>query len=102
MVTRWERPEANDQKGWSPAHVRELRRRLSLSQQAMAQELGVRQQTVSDWEQGIYSPRGASARVLSMVAERQAPYTTRGAMTRGRAPKSRTAERPGHHPPSKR
>ena len=97
MAARRERSEANaqtGQKGWNPASVRELRRRLGLSQQAMARELGVRQQTVSDWEQGLYSPRGASARVLSMVAERQAPYTTGGASTGERAPKGQTVEGP--------
>ncbi len=36
----------------------------------MADELGVRQQTVSEWEVGAYEPRGASRTVLSLVAER--------------------------------
>ena len=45
---------------WDSRRVKELRRRLGLSQQAMAYELGVRQQTVSDWEQDVYAPRGAS------------------------------------------
>ena len=40
------------------------------SQDGMAEELGVRQQTVSEWETGRYAPRGASARLLSLVAER--------------------------------
>ena len=55
---------------WDAASVRDLRQRLALSQQRFARELGVRQQTVSDWETGIYRPRGASVRVLSLVAER--------------------------------
>jgi DNA-binding transcriptional regulator YiaG len=55
---------------WDAERVRRLRRTLALSQQAFAHELGVRQQTVSDWETGLYRPRGASARVLSLVAER--------------------------------
>ncbi len=55
---------------WNAETIRQLRQRLSLTQQAFARELGVRQQTVSDWEIGIYRPRGASARVLSLVAER--------------------------------
>jgi DNA-binding transcriptional regulator YiaG len=60
---------------WDAARVRRLRRALELSQQAFARELGVRQQTVSDWETGLYRPRGASARVLSLVAERAGePY----------------------------
>jgi DNA-binding transcriptional regulator YiaG len=36
----------------------------------MAAELGVRQQTISEWETGLYQPRGASARLLEIVAER--------------------------------
>ena len=55
---------------WDAGTVRELRHRLGLSQQALADELGIRQATVSDWERGIYAPRGASARMLLMVAER--------------------------------
>ncbi len=35
----------------------------------MAEELGTRQQTVSEWETGRYRPRGASARLLSIIAE---------------------------------
>jgi transcriptional regulator with XRE-family HTH domain len=42
---------------------------LALSQQDFARELGVRQQTISEWETGVYAPRGASARLLDMVAE---------------------------------
>ena len=55
---------------WKADRVRHLRRTLKLSQQAFAQELGVRQQTVSEWETGAYEPRGASARLLDIVAER--------------------------------
>ncbi len=55
--------------------MRALRRHLGLSQEGLAQELGVRQQTVSDWETGRYRPRGASARLLTLVAERTGfPY----------------------------
>jgi len=50
--------------------VRALRDRLGLSQQALADELGMRQATVSDWERGLYAPRGASARLLRLLAER--------------------------------
>lgn len=55
---------------WGAASVRALRRHLGLSQAAMASELGTRQQTVSEWETGLYRPRGASARLLSIIAER--------------------------------
>ncbi len=55
---------------WDAQRVRALRRHLGLSQAQLAQELGVRQQTVSEWETGRYRPRGAAARLLSLVAER--------------------------------
>ena len=47
-----------------------LRKQLRLTQQELAEELNVRQQTVSEWETGQYRPRGASERLLGMVAER--------------------------------
>jgi DNA-binding transcriptional regulator YiaG len=55
---------------WDAEQVRRLRAALRLSQQALAEELGVRQQTISEWETGLYQPRGASARMLDVVAER--------------------------------
>jgi len=41
-----------------------------MSQQRMAEELGVRQQTVSEWETGMYRPRGTSSTLLNIIAER--------------------------------
>ena len=55
---------------WDADSVRALRQHLESSQRALADELGVRQQTISEWETGAYRPRGASARLLSLVAER--------------------------------
>jgi DNA-binding transcriptional regulator YiaG len=55
---------------WDAVRVRALRQHLGLSQTELARELNVRQQTVSEWETGQYRPRGASARLLSLVAER--------------------------------
>jgi DNA-binding transcriptional regulator YiaG len=55
---------------WNARSVRELRSRLGLTQQALADELGARQATVSDWERGVYTPRGPSASMLAVIAER--------------------------------
>ncbi len=55
---------------WDARSVHALRSHLALTQQQMADELGTRQQTVSEWETGQYQPRGASARLLSIIAER--------------------------------
>jgi DNA-binding transcriptional regulator YiaG len=55
---------------WDATSVRNLRRHLALTQDELAAELGVRQQTISEWETGAYRPRGASERLLTIVAER--------------------------------
>jgi len=36
----------------------------------MAEEMGTRQQTISEWEMGMYRPRGASATLLTIIAEK--------------------------------
>ncbi len=55
---------------WSKEEVRALRQHLNLTQARLAEELGTRQQTISEWEKGMYRPRGASVTLLSIVAER--------------------------------
>lgn len=55
---------------WDGKRVRALRQHLGLTQQKLAGELGIRQQTVSEWETGMYQPRGTSATLLGIVAER--------------------------------
>lgn len=55
---------------WDKQQVRALRRHLGYTQQQLSDELGTRQQTVSEWETGVYQPRGASAKLLSLIAER--------------------------------
>lgn len=62
---------SEQQSGWDAESVRDLRRRLGMTQSDLAEELGVRQQTVSEWETGLYRPRGASARMLRHVAEQR-------------------------------
>jgi len=55
---------------WTAQEIKALRSYMGLSQTDLARELGVRQQTISEWETGMYSPRRAMSRYLSMVAER--------------------------------
>ena len=63
---------------WDAKTVRGLRRHLDMTQSQLAEEIGVRQQTVSEWETGQYTPRGASEKLLNMVAEKGAfEYRTR-------------------------
>ena len=55
---------------WDSEGIRALRSHLGMTQQELADELGTRQQTISEWETGMYLPRGASATLLSIIAER--------------------------------
>ena len=54
---------------WDKGSIRTLRRHLGLTQTKLAEELGTRQQTISEWETGMYQPRGTSATLLSLIAE---------------------------------
>ena len=63
---------------WTAERVAALRAELGLTQQEMAEELGVRQQTVSEWETGRYLPRGASSRMLGVLAEGRFQYDFEG------------------------
>ncbi len=55
---------------WDATAVRALRQHMGLTQDELAQHLGTRQQTISEWETGLYQPRGTSTTLLTMVAER--------------------------------
>jgi DNA-binding transcriptional regulator YiaG len=55
---------------WDGPGVRALRRHMRLTQSKLAEELGTRQQTISEWETCMYRPRGTSVTLLTLVAER--------------------------------
>ena len=59
-----------ERRRWDRQQIRALRTHLGLTQRELADRLGTRQQTISEWEQGMYRPRGASSTLLSIVAER--------------------------------
>lgn len=59
-----------ERRRWDREQIRALRTHLGLTQRELAERLGTRQQTISEWEQGMYRPRGASSTLLSIVAER--------------------------------
>lgn len=71
--------------GWDSQRVRTLRQHLGLTQRELAERLGTRQQTISEWERGMYQPRGASATLLSIVAER-AEFQYQAAAPKSAAP----------------
>lgn len=54
---------------WDAESIRALRKYMDMTQQQMAEELGTRQQTISEWETGMYRPRGGMNRLLTLVAE---------------------------------
>ncbi|MFC1987241.1 helix-turn-helix domain-containing protein [Chloroflexota bacterium] len=55
---------------WDSDYILALRRHLGLTQRELAERMGTRQQTISEWEKGMYQPRGASSTLLSIIAER--------------------------------
>ena len=57
---------------WNADMVRALREHMDLNQEELARILGVRQQTVSEWETGVYRPTRGRSKHLTMVAEKAA------------------------------
>ena len=55
---------------WDSEYIQTLRCHLELTQRELAERLGTRQQTINEWETGMYKPRGASVTLLSIIAER--------------------------------
>ncbi|HJZ49769.1 MAG TPA: helix-turn-helix transcriptional regulator [Roseiflexaceae bacterium] len=58
------------QYNWSPSAIRALREHMNLTQREMADELEVRQQTISEWETNAHTPHRSMQKTLSMIAER--------------------------------
>jgi len=63
-----DRPARDAAFEWDARTIRALRTYLGWSQSVLARDLGIRQQTVSEWETGMYRPRGASVTILSLLA----------------------------------
>lgn len=62
---------------WDSDTIKGLRHHLGLTQAEMADTIGVRQQTISEWETGLYLPKRALSKVLTSIAERSDfPYET--------------------------
>lgn len=52
---------------WNAQRVRDLRRQTRLNQTDFGERIGVRQATVSAWENGKTTPTGPSAKLLDLV-----------------------------------
>ena len=50
--------------------MKALREFANWSQQELADQLGMRQQTISEWETGKYSPRRSTGVLLEFIAEK--------------------------------
>src|SRR3984893_13466564 len=76
-------PVATAEAATLPA-VRDLRRRARLTQLEFAARLGVRVETIRNWEQGKRMPRGPARALLAVIAH--APETVFAALAPGAAP----------------
>ncbi len=75
---RYSARPANITPRWDGEMVRALRSHLHMSQVELAEILGVRQQTISEWETGAYMPTRGRSKHLTMVAEQAGIYRTKG------------------------
>ena len=61
---------------WNAQLIKALRRHMGLTQAEFAQKLGVRQATVSQWENSAYEPTLATSKYLSLIAEQVGFHVT--------------------------
>lgn len=52
---------------WNRHTIRQLRLRLGMTQAQLSRHLGCRQQTISEWEQGLYEPANAYGKLLDQL-----------------------------------
>ena len=53
---------------WNMHTIKNLRKYMGKSQVEFSNDLGVRQQTISEWETGVYEPRGGSVTLLNLIS----------------------------------
>lgn len=54
---------------WQQNEIKALRKHMGLTQAQFATKLGVRRQTVSEWENGAYDPDRSTTKFLELVAK---------------------------------
>ncbi|MBE9155298.1 helix-turn-helix transcriptional regulator [Nodosilinea sp. LEGE 06152] len=54
---------------WQQDAIRALRKHMNLTQMEFAEQMGVRRQTISEWENGVYEPDRSTAKFLELIAK---------------------------------
>lgn len=54
---------------WTQDAIKALRKHMALTQFEFALKLGVRRQTVSEWENGVYDPDRSTTKFLALIAQ---------------------------------
>ncbi len=54
---------------WDADLIKSLRHHMHWTQHDLADKLGMRQQTISEWETGLYEPKRSSSKLLTLIAE---------------------------------
>lgn len=55
-----------DQPKWNMDTIRSARKAAKLTQAGLAEQLGCRQQTISEWELGMYAPKNAYQQLITL------------------------------------
>lgn len=50
---------------WNAESLKSARATLKITQKELADQMGTRQQTISEWERGLYTPGRAYNRILT-------------------------------------
>lgn len=54
---------------WNADLIKSLRHHMHWTQIDLANKLSMRQQTISEWENGLYEPKRSSSKLLTFIAE---------------------------------
>jgi DNA-binding XRE family transcriptional regulator len=55
---------------WDADLIKSLRHHMHWTQIDLADQLEMRQQTISEWENGLYEPKRSSSKLLTLIAEK--------------------------------
>lgn len=54
---------------WDAELIKAFRQQMDWSQAELAEQLNMRQQTISEWETGLYAPTRSTSKLLTLVSE---------------------------------